>query len=147
MFVLFFWGVKMWSNERKRPSKFSRFSNDNRSMNVTWMIQSTYQVALVASVLCANKCVKSPAKKGVCFPSNGYLSMISISDSQQTLDRFKFLTSSHSLGEITQIPLNLQALPPKRILTPPKFNNSPLKAMMVGRGLPFLLGFGYSCEN
>ena len=70
--LVFFWGVpfgigptvKMWSNERKRPSKFSSLSNDKRSMNVAWMIQSTYQAALVTSVLCAKTCVKSPAQKG-----------------------------------------------------------------------------------
>ena len=31
--------------------------------------QSTYQAALVTSVLCAKTCVKSPAKKGGCFPA------------------------------------------------------------------------------
>jgi len=77
------------------------------SLDVTWMIQSTYQAALVTSVLSAKTCVKSPAKKGGCFPSHGYLSMLSISDSQQKLDHFKLLTSSHSLGESAQIPVNI----------------------------------------
>ena len=93
--------VVKWKKNTTQISRVSAMTKGQwMSLDVTWMIQSTYQVVLATSVLCGKQCVKSPA-------SHGFLSILSISASQQKSDHFKLLTFSHSLGEIAQIPVNI----------------------------------------
>lgn len=65
--------------------------------------QSTYQAALV---VCKNLCKIARQKRGM-LSSHGYLSMLTISDSQHKSENFKLLTSCHSLRESAQIPVNI----------------------------------------